>query len=290
MRNEETVHDQRSRGQDSHGEQTAPAQILTIRSHSGVAGDMLFCGLAVLLATRENTAPDSREFAECLNSIARGILPALDNCLKIRPHAVAGIFGWQAEVSLPHAHEHRSLDDVRQIVEAAAIADTAKNYASQCFELLANCEAEAHGITPAKVHFHEVGALDSILDICLSAELYVRLGCPVLNCAPLPLADGEIGCAHGILPAPAPAVLRLLHGVPVRPFNGDANAGELVTPTGIALLRSFQAAFSAWPNFQIQATAIVYGQKTFPHAANGLIFALGFAPGHSAEPWQSHCH
>lgn len=253
------------------------AEVLTIRSHSGISGDILLCGLAALWAKKQNLAPGDPEFTKALHSLCQAIMPELAGCLKIARHAVASIYGWQAQVSLPHAHEHRHLGDIQKIIASAAISENARQKAGQCFEFLAACEAEAHGVGPEEVHFHEVGALDSILDICLTCELFDKLGNPNLRCGPLPLADGEINCAHGVIPAPAPAVLRLLEGIPVRPFAGDIEAGELVTPTGIALLRCLGASFGSWPAFNLTCTALVYGQKVFNGAANGVIFALGQA-------------
>jgi uncharacterized protein (DUF111 family) len=91
-------------------------------------------------------------------------------------------------------------------------------------------------------------------------------------CSPLPLADGAIHCAHGCIPAPAPAVLRLLDGVPVCGFKGE---GETVTPTALALLKALGATFGPWPEFTVQKTLISYGEKIFPNLPNGAIWALG---------------
>lgn len=247
--------------------------ILTIRSHSGISGDMLLTGLAIL--NLGNIAPDSSEGLEWLEKLCASIMPELGHCLSLQHHSVGGIRGWQAKVSLPPAHEHRCLADIKNIIANADICEEAKKRATSCFELLADCEAYAHGTGVDDVHFHEVGALDSILDICGVCELYERLKRPKLICGPLPIADGLVKCAHGILPAPAPAVLRLLKGLPVRPFGGDAQAGELLTPTGIALLRALDTSFGPWPAFRIASTVLVYGQKAFSDAPNGVIFALG---------------
>ena len=134
-----------------------------------------------------------------------------------------------------------------------------------------------HGKSPDEVCFHEVGALDSILDICLACALLDRLAPERFVVGPLPLADGSVLCAHGHIPAPAPAVLALLSGVPVRPFAGAPTAGELVTPTALALLRAFACDFGPWPAFRVTATALVYGSKVFPGTANGAVFAVGMA-------------
>lgn len=243
---------------------------LAVRSHSGIAGDMLLAGLAVLSLHDLNL--DKEKWGAWLQDFTAAIMPELAGCLSLDRHAVNGVYGWRAHVNLPDAHMHRNVGDIRQIITAAAIADNAKERASACFELLAACEADAHGIAVEDVHFHEVGALDSILDVLGVCELYSRLGEPPLYASPLPVADGEIHCAHGILPAPAPACLKLLRHIPLRPYPAD---GELLTPTGVALLRALDANFGLWPQISIDDTALVYGQREFANAPNGVIFALG---------------
>lgn len=253
----------------------AEGEVATIRSHSGLSGDMMLAGFAILNLEKMRLDPQGPEAEAWLRELLDGIMPDLGGKVRVLAHEVNGIGGWQARVDLPQAHEHRNLADVRQIIGQAGMSDAAKENATGCFELIAACEAQVHGKKPEEVHFHEVGALDSILDICAVCELYDRLGSPVLICGPLPVADGEIACAHGILPAPAPATLRMLAGVPVRPFGGSSQAGELVTPTAIGLLRALKARFGPWPGFRLQYSAIVYGQRVFPRAPNGAIFALG---------------
>ena len=116
------------------------------------------------------------------------------------------------------------------------------------------------------------GALDSILDICMACVLFTRLSPARFVVSPLPIADGEVVCAHGVIPVPAPAVLELLEGIPVRPFSGE---GETVTPTAIALLRSLGATFGPWPAMLVERRALVYGARVFANAPNGTIFACG---------------
>lgn len=283
-----------------HGHRHGDAQggaphgrVLTIRSHSGLSGDMLLTGLALMNAAadtgtdREAGGPAPVGTAALVGA-ANGLLaellaplaatvPALEGCVSIARKEVAGIGGWHAEVRLPEAHEHRTLAHIRELVEAAGLTERARRLALDCFGLLARCEAEVHGKAPDDVCFHEVGALDSILDICLACALFDRLAPARFVVGPLPLADGSVLCAHGHIPAPAPAVLALLSGVPVRPFAGGALAGELVTPTALALLRAFGCDFGAWPAFRVTATALVYGSKVFPDTANGAVFAVGVA-------------
>lgn len=249
--------------------------LLTIRSHTGISGDILLAGLASLLFAQMGITADSPEADKCLAELCEIIAPELTACLTLRQRPVHGIMGWQACIELPHIHQHRNLGDIVQIITDSGLSPEARQRAHACFELLAECEAAAHGTDIASVHFHEIGALDSILDICGVCELYCRLGEPPLICSPLPVADGVAHCAHGVLPAPAPAALRLLTGMVVRPLGELVNAGELLTPTGLALLRVLGASFGGWPEFRVLATSLVYGQRQFEGAANGVIFASG---------------
>lgn len=278
----------RTRHVPAHPAETVPepgGRILTIRSHSGLSGDMLLAGLALMNAAADTAAPlgtaallpaAERLLADLLAPLAAAV-PPLAGCLTLTRREVAGIGGWHASVRLPQTHEHRTLADIRALIEGCGLAEGAKRLAVDCFALLARCEAEVHGTQPERVTFHEVGALDSILDICLACALFDRLGPARLVAGALPLADGSVRCAHGLIPAPAPAVLALLGGVPVRPFAGGEDAGELVTPTALALLKTFGCDFGPWPAFRVTATALVFGTRVFPGAANGAVFAVGDA-------------
>lgn len=234
---------------------------LVVRPNSGLSGDMLLAGFARMA---QATNGELDEIALSLG------LPS--GCVTLEEAAVNRIGGWRARVSLPREHHHRSLGDVKRIIAASALDKAARALAEKAFAILAAAEGRVHGIPPAKVTFHEVGALDSILDTCLVAWLYDRLGRPRLVSGPLPLCDGTVRCAHGLLPAPAPAVLDMLEGVPVR---GLASSGETVTPTAISLLKALDAEFGDWPAMIVRQRALVYGTRVLPGVANGAIFAFG---------------
>ena len=106
----------------------------------------------------------------------------------------------------------------------------------------------------------------------MSCELFARLSLSRFVVSPLPVADGHVHCAHGIIPVPAPAVIELMEGVPVRPFAGQ---GETVTPTAMALLKALDAEFGPWPAMRVESRALVYGTKVFEGAPNGALFAFG---------------
>lgn len=260
------VQDHTHEGADAHDPDhdepaAASGGVLVIRPISGLSGDMLLAGLA-----RMARATD-RELGEVAASLG---LPG--NCVTVEPHAVNDVRGWKCRIDLPHEHSHRTMADIRRIIAGCSLTASAKSIAVTAFELLAAAEGRVHGISPDEVTFHEVGALDSILDTCLSAALYDRISPKKFVCGPLPLCDGAVRCEHGLLPVPAPAVLELLEGVPVR---GIDTIGETVTPTAIAFLKALKTDFGQWPSMTVRECALVYGGHVLPGVANGAIFALG---------------
>lgn len=245
-------------------------RVLTVRAASGLSGDMLLCGLAIMNGLHEGDSGKA-ELDALINELG---VPALSGCVRIEPKSINEVGGWHAGVDLPHEHAHRTYRDIAEIIRSSVMREDAKNYALEAFRLLAEAEGGVHGKIADEVTFHEVGALDSILDMCLVCSLYAKLAPVALVCSPLPLADGSIHCAHGQLPSPAPAVLKLLRGVPVCGFSGK---GETVTPTAIALLKALGAHFGDWPRMVVRESAIVYGGKVFENAPNGSIWSLGEA-------------
>jgi uncharacterized protein (DUF111 family) len=199
-------------------------------------------------------------------------MDVLTGACSLERRSVNHIAGWGCRIRLPREHAHRDMRAITDIIEKSAMAPQAASLALATFSLLANAEGAVHGLAPHDVVFHEVGALDSILDICLACSLFVRLAPSRFVCSPLPLADGGVHCAHGWLPTPAPAVLELLQDIPVCGFSGR---GETVTPTAIALLRGMGALFGAWPSMRIERRALVYGSHEFSDAPNGAIWAFG---------------
>lgn len=238
-------------------------EILTIRAASGLSGDMLLTGLARM---GEVTQAELDALV-----LATGV-DALAGSVRLEERSVNHVAGFGCVVDLPHEHAHRDLATICGILRESTMTEAAKELAVRCFTLLAQAEGAVHGKAPETVCFHEVGALDSILDIGVTCQLFARLSPARLVCSPLPLADGGVHCAHGWLPTPAPAVMRLLDGVPVCAFAGK---GETVTPTAIALLRAFGAEFGPWPSMRMRTQCLVYGSKVFENAPNGTIFAMG---------------
>ncbi len=256
------------------------SKILTIRAISGLSGDMLLTGLAVLNQAGKNHL---MELVEALRiPHGKGIK------IEVEEKSLNHIAGFGLHLVLPEveSHHHTHHSDIQEILEKSDLEPGAKKLAQRTFAILAEAEAAVHGKSVDNVAFHEVGALDSIVDIALCSALFARLAPDRFVCSPLPLADGCIPCAHGLLLSPAPAVLKMLENVSVRGFTGE---GETITPTALALLKAFDASFGPWPAMAVKQTALVYGGKVFENAPNGSIFALG-EKNEKAHSAHSHAH
>jgi uncharacterized protein (DUF111 family) len=238
-------------------------QALVLRPNSGIAGDIMVTGLYKVLGLAD------RDLDEAVESLG---FPGLVGKIRVVPRKLGVIMGWGLALDLPHEHEHRRLDDILGILDKATIAPEARSLAANAFRILAEAEGRVHGIPASEVGFHEVGALDSILDTGLSAIFFARLAPAAFISGPLPVCDGTIKCAHGLLASPAPAVSILLEGAAVR---GIDSTGETVTPTGIALLRAFGAVYGPWPSMTLEAQALVFGTRELPGVPNGAQFARG---------------
>jgi pyridinium-3,5-bisthiocarboxylic acid mononucleotide nickel chelatase len=138
-------------------------------------------------------------------------------------------------LDLPHEHAHRHLADVVRIIDGTGVSPEVREGAVRAFMLLAEAEAEVHGTTPDRVHFHEVGALDAIVDVLCAVAGAYELGARAFYTRPVALGRGWVDMAHGHFPVPPPAVLKLLEGIPVRDPDFE---GECTTPTGAAILRA----------------------------------------------------
>jgi uncharacterized protein (DUF111 family) len=238
---------------------------LILRVPSGVSGDMLVAGFAVLAGF------DAERLKELVRQIGIG---TLKNSLTIKETVVDGISGWRAFVKTPKERSHRRLQDVLGILDRSALSPRAREFARETFVRLAEAEAAVHSKRPEEVTFHEIGALDSILDVCAASGIFDAINPERFISSPLPLCDGKVKTAHGILPVPAPAVLHLLRGIPVYGIHSE---GETVTPTAVALLKTLGAEFSEWPKVKLEKTVRVFGSRKLPNIPNGALFALGTA-------------
>jgi hypothetical protein len=160
-----------------------------------------------------------------------------------------GIAGTKLTVNHPASQPHRNLADIRNIINSSDIPRAAVRDALGIFRRLAKAEADAHGVPISKIHFHEVGAIDSIVDIVGAALAIRMMGIKRVVSSPLNLGSGTVKCAHGVLPVPAPATARLVEGFPA--YASETKA-ELTTPTGAAILTTLADSFGPMPLMRVE--------------------------------------
>lgn len=214
-------------------------------SPSGISGNMI---LGALISAGLDKNYLSKELSK---------LPITHYSLLITRTKKHNIQGTHLDVKIKISSHHRHLKEILSIINKSKLSPTVKRLSSRIFKRLAEAEAKVHGTTINKVHFHEVGAIDAIVDIvgaCIGIE---KLGLEKISCSPLPNGKGKIVHAHGLLPNPAPAAAELLKGVPT---YGVGIKGELVTPTGAAIITTLAESFGDIPRMEV--SAIGYGAGT----------------------------
>jgi hypothetical protein len=215
---------------------------------SGISGDMF---LAALI---DAGAPVDRLSAE-LRKLSLGFYEFK------RTRAVrGGLVGTRVEIRVPGEQPHRSLADIQSLLEKAALPEHGASQALKVFGRLAEVEGRLHNIPLGEVHFHEVGAVDAIIDIvgtCLGLDL---LEVSDLVCSPLNVGSGRVEAAHGTLPVPAPATAELLKDIPIYASSVE---GELVTPTGAALVSTLASAFGPLPPMKVSWIGYGAGERDF---------------------------
>lgn len=169
-----------------------------------------------------------------------------------------------------HPHGHRGLLEILALIEKSGLSARAKERAVRIFTRLGEVEAKIHGVKVEEIHFHEVGATDSVVDICGAAVVLELLGDPQVFSAPPPLGSGKVHIAHGVVPVPVPATLELLKGLPVL----HEGVGELTTPTGAALLAEL-CTIGPPPPMVVERIGYGVGSKDFPDRANVLRMSVG---------------
>jgi uncharacterized protein (TIGR00299 family) protein len=190
-----------------------------------------------------------------------------------------GFRALQLTVEHEPEHKHRHLHHITAMIEASTLTPRQRELANCIFVRLAQAEAKVHGSTIEKVHFHEVGAVDSIADIVGSAIAWDLLGVERIVCAPVPTGTGFVEIAHGRCSIPAPATAELLAGIPLADF---AVEGELTTPTGAAIVAALADSFGPLPAMTIERIGYGAGQKDFAHP-NLLRLLIGETPGEPAS-------
>jgi uncharacterized protein (TIGR00299 family) protein len=172
-----------------------------------------------------------------------------------------------------HDH-HRGLKEIREIIAHAGIAPEARERALAIFQALGEAEAKIHSVDAEKVHFHEVGAVDAIVDIVCAAVGSLAADVDEWVCSPLNVGGGTVQCAHGTFPVPSPATVELLKGAPI--YSSGVNA-ELVTPTGAAIVKTLCSRFAPFPAMKISASGYGAGSRDFPGQPNVLRMTIGEA-------------
>jgi hypothetical protein len=228
---------------------------------SGISGDMF---LGALL--------DAGLPEEILKKELAGL--ALDGyqlqTVKTEQHKLAAT---KINLTINHDHHHRTFRTIKNLLEKSTLHPEVKEKSLAIFSALAQAEAQVHGCPPDEVHFHEVGAVDAIIDIVGAAIGLHYFGIERLITSPLPLSQGWVECAHGRLPLPAPAVCELVKGMPV---YGTDLAQELVTPTGAAILKGCGHSFGPFPAMTIEKVGYGAGShKLADHRPNLLRLVIG---------------
>jgi len=157
-----------------------------------------------------------------------------------------------------HHHDHRNLHDIYHIIEDSDLEDSVKELSKKIFGLVAEAEAKVHGKPIEEVHFHEVGAIDSIIDIIGTAICIDMLGVEEVYASPIHVGSGFAECAHGIIPIPAPATMEILKGVPI--YN-EGIKKELATPTGAAIVKALATSFGDIPSMELEAVGYGLGKR-----------------------------
>ena len=252
-------------------------RVLYLDCSMGAAGDMLMAALYELL-------DDKPAFLDAMRALG---LPGIE--ITAEPAVKCGITGTHMKVLVhgeeeldalheqehghghEHTHHHTGLHDIEHLLSHLDLPQAVQTDALAVYRLIAGAESKVHGTTVDQIHFHEVGTLDALADVVGVCLLMHLLSAEKVFCSNVHVGCGQVRCAHGILPVPAPATALLLEGVPI---YGGTISGELCTPTGAALLRHFATRFGAMPPMRVQAIGYGMGKKDF-EAANCVRAMLG---------------
>lgn len=218
---------------------------------AGISGDMC---LGALLAA-------GVDFERLREELAK--LPVEGYSLRQETVNRNGIAAVNLFVDLQDTNQpERHLGDIVKIIDRSTLPEQVKEKSKAVFHRLALAEAAVHGTTPDHIHFHEVGAVDAIVDVVGTVLGLQMLRVGKIYSSPLPMGKGFIQCSHGIIPSPAPATLEILHNIPV---YGTGVQGELVTPTGAALISTLADGFSDLPPMTIEKTGYGSGKRMMEH-------------------------
>ena len=220
----------------------------------------------MLVGALADAGADQAAITDAIASLDAGAVVSFE---KVRR---SGIGATKYRVAVAETQTHRHLTPIIKMIERANLAEPAKRTAIRVFRRLAEAEAQVHQVPIEKVHFHEVGAADSIADIVGAAVSFDLLEIETVVCSPLNVGSGTVRTEHGLLPVPAPATALLLTGVPI---YARGPALELTTPTGAAVAVTLATRFGVLPPMKVTATGYGAGDHEFPDHANVLRVILG---------------
>lgn len=245
-------------------------RILYFDSPSGISGDMT---MAALIDLGVDIKKIKRELKK-LDLSNYTIKTTLE-----RRHAIEGV---RFKVRTTESKHHRTFKDIKKIIEKSKLTKEVKVLSIEIFKALAIAEGSVHGINAEKVHFHEVGAVDSIVDIVGIAIAIIDLKVDAIYSSPIPLGSGLVSTMHGTMPIPAPATIELMRGIPTKP---SPVAMELTTPTGAVIAKTLVKEFGPMPAMVIERIGYGIGGNDFEEIPNVLRVVLGEMTGTSrSEP------
>lgn len=240
---------------------------------SGAAGDMILGALIDAgLPIEELRAALGSLGVEGWDISADKVIKAGITATKFRVHEHAHAHAAPAASGSAHTHRHYHLAGIKKKIDQSALSDTARTRAKRLFDRLAEAEAAIHDMPVEKVHLHEVGALDSIIDIVGCVFALEWFGVDQVMVSPINVGSGTVKITHGVYPVPAPATLRLLGDAPV---YGSAIAAELLTPTGALVLTDYAAGFGPLPPMRVERIGYGAGDRDFDGAPNVVRVVLG---------------
>jgi len=184
----------------------------------------------------------------------------------------SGIAATHVEVKVPHEHIHRHLGDINRIIDRSQLSDSIKARSKSIFRRLAEAESKVHGIDLDEVHFHEVGAMDAIVDVVGACIGFEMLGIERFACSKIHVGSGFVKMAHGNFPVPPPAVAELLTGIPV--YSTEIE-GELITPTGAAIISTLCDSYGVLPEMKVEVTSYGAGTREYTDFPNVVRLMLG---------------